>query len=32
VKDGRTTCVYVVDVTDDTGRAVAQFVGTGYKL
>lgn len=31
-KDGRTTCVYVVDVTDDTGRDVAQFVGTGYKL
>lgn len=32
VKDGRTTCVYIVDVTDDTGRPVAQFVGTGYKL
>ena len=31
-KDGRTTCVYIVDVTDDTGRDVAQFVGTGYKL
>ena len=32
VKDGRATCVYNVDVSDDTGRAVAQFVGTGYKL
>lgn len=31
-KDGRTSCVYVVDVTDDAGRDVAQFVGTGYKL
>lgn len=31
-KDGRSTCVYVVDVTDDTGRDIAQFVGTGYKL
>lgn len=32
IKDGRTTCVYIVDVTDDLGTAVAQFVGTGYKL
>lgn len=32
LKDGRTTCVYVVDVADDTGRPVAQFVGTGFKL
>ena len=31
-KDGRSTCVYIVDVTDDTGRDVAQFVGTGFKL
>ena len=31
-KDGRTTCVYIVDVTDDTGRDVAQFIGTGFKL
>lgn len=31
-KDGQNTCVYIVDVTDDTGRDVAQFVGTGYKL
>ena len=32
VKDGKTTCVYNVTVTDDLGRAIAQFVGTGYKL
>ena len=32
VKDGRTTCVYNVDVSDDLGRPVAQFVGTGYKV
>ncbi|MCR5652899.1 MAG: PaaI family thioesterase [Ruminococcus sp.] len=32
IKDGRTTAVYNVDVTDDTGRPIAQFVGTGYKL
>ena len=32
VKDGKTTCVYDVDVTDDTGRLVAKFIGTGYKL
>ena len=31
-KDGRTTCVYNVDVSDDTGRDIAQFIGTGYKL
>ena len=31
-KDGRTTCVYNIDVTDDAGRDVAQFIGTGYKL
>ena len=31
-KNGRNTCVYIVDVTDDTGRDVAQFVGTGFKL
>ena len=31
LKDGRTTCVYRVDVTDNTGRSVAQFIGTGYK-
>ena len=32
LKDGRTTAVYNVEVTDDTGRLIAQFVGTGYKL
>ena len=32
VKDGRSSCVINVDIADDTGRPVAQFVGTGYKL
>ncbi|MBR2355209.1 MAG: PaaI family thioesterase [Kiritimatiellae bacterium] len=31
-KDGRTSCVVVVDVSDDAGRDVAQFVGTGFKV
>ena len=31
-RDGRTSCVYNVDVRDDTGRDVAQFIGTGFKL
>lgn len=31
-KDGRMSCVVNVDVTDDTGRAIAQFIGTGFKL
>ena len=31
-KDGRTSCVVNIDVTDDTGREIAQFVGTGFKL
>lgn len=31
-KDGRTTSVLNVDITDDTGRDIAQFVGTGYKM
>ena len=31
-KNGRTTSVINVDVTDDTGREIAQFVGTGYKM
>ena len=30
-KDGRTTCIYDIDVLDSTGRTVAQFIGTGYK-
>ena len=31
-KDGRSSCVVNVDVTDDEGRDIAQFVGTGFKL
>ena len=31
-KDGRTSCVYQVDVTDDLGRDIAQAVFTGFKL
>ena len=31
-KDGRSSCVVNVDVVDDLGRDVAQFVGTGFKL
>jgi len=31
-KDGRSSCVVNVDVFDDSGRDVAQFVGTGFKL
>ena len=31
-KDGRSSCVVNVDVKDDTGREIAQFVGTGFKL
>ena len=32
LKDGRASCVVNVDVSDETGRAIAQFVGTGFKL
>ena len=32
VKSGRTTSIYEIKVTDDTGRDVALFIGTGYKL
>ena len=32
IKNGKTTTVIDVDVSDDTGRAVAQFVGTAFKL
>ena len=32
VKNGRTTSVYNVTVTDDKGKEVALFTGTGYKL
>ena len=31
-KDGQRSCVVNVDVPDDTGREIAQFVGTGFKL
>lgn len=31
-KDGRASCMVNVDVVDDTGREIAQFVGTGFKL
>jgi len=31
-KDGRSSCVVNVDVADDQGREVAQFVGVGFKL
>ena len=31
-KDGRASCVVNVEVVDDTGREIAQFVGTGFKL
>ena len=31
-KDGSRTIVINVDVTDDTGRYIAQFIGSGFKL
>lgn len=31
-KNGRTTSVINIDIVDDTGRDIAQFVGTGYKM
>jgi acyl-CoA thioesterase len=31
-KDGKTSCVYQVDISDDAGRDVAQAVVTGFKL
>lgn len=31
-KDGRTSCVYNIDVTDDLGQEIAQFTATGFKL
>lgn len=30
-KDGRTSCVYNIDVVDDLGRDIAQVVVTGHK-
>ena len=32
IKNGKTTTVINVDVTDDTGRDVAVFIGTAFKL
>ncbi|MBO4552593.1 MAG: PaaI family thioesterase [Candidatus Methanomethylophilaceae archaeon] len=32
VKSGRTTSVFNIRVTDDQGKDVALFIGTGYKL
>jgi len=32
VKSGRTTSVFEIKVTDDVGKDVALFIGTGYKL
>ena len=31
-KSGRTSSIINVDVSDDAGRDVAQFIGTGFKL
>jgi acyl-CoA thioesterase len=31
-KDGKTSCVYQVDITDDLGRDIAQAVVTGFKM
>jgi len=31
-KDGRTSCVYQVNIKDDLGRDIAQAVATGFKL
>lgn len=31
-KDGRMSCVVNVDIADDAGRPIAQFIGTGFKL
>ena len=31
-KDGRSSCVYNVDVVDDLGRDIAQAVVTGFKI
>ena len=32
VKSGRTTSVFEITVTDDGGKEIALFIGTGYKL
>lgn len=31
-KNGRTSSIVNVDISDNTGRDVAQFIGTGFKL
>ena len=31
-KDGRTSSIINVDISDDVGGDVAQFIGTGFKL
>lgn len=31
-KSGKTTSIVNVDVSDDTGRDIVQFTGTGFKL
>lgn len=31
-RDGKTTCVYNIDISDDLGRDVAQLVVSGFKL
>jgi acyl-CoA thioesterase len=31
-KSGRTSSIVNVDISDDPGRDVAQFIGTGFKL
>ena len=31
-RNGRTSTIVNVDVTDEEGRDIAQFIGTGYKL
>lgn len=32
IKDGRTSSVIDVDVYDDTGRHIAKYTGTGFKV
>jgi acyl-CoA thioesterase len=32
VKDGRTSCVYLVNIKDDLGKHIAQATFTGFKL
>ena len=32
IKSGRTSAVWQVDVTDETGQHIALFTGTGFKL